>query len=348
MKEADLLKLANEVAKGRDFKLGECISKGEYYSPENIRSMVFEGTYDGSPAVLKVYDDPRLTDEGPALENFNKNFFRWNQSKLLQTPKLFAYKVITPKSGWLIMEKLPEGGNFLQSPIKEESRYRFLTVFLQYWSYAPKESHRPLSLAENLSSAEYHCFRISRWMELANQREAELMTLADKLPILEPEEFIPRYKKAMTLIREGFNFRSFRKMVWCAHGHFKPSQIYCLPISGRYYLTDFAHAKMYPPGYELALIIWADWLMAVDWRMDYSEWSRGLFRWIDAIDARAKDLEYGEALHELILFSLLERILGTILADVVATANRSREEKEARINLLYQAIDVIIKELRSE
>jgi len=37
---------------------------------------------------------------------------------------------------------------------------------------------------------------------------------------------------------------------------------------------------------------------------------------------------------------LIERILGTILADITAS-DKSREEKEKRINLLYQLFDEI-------
>ena len=69
-------------------------------------------------------------------------------------------------------------------------------------------------------------------------------------------------------------------MIWC-HGHFKPNEIYVVPKSNTYYLIDFAHTKMYPEGYELAFIIWSDHLMATDWKLDYSEWKRGIDEWVD-------------------------------------------------------------------
>lgn len=60
--------------------------------------------------------------------------------------------------------------------------------------------------------------------------------------VLKPQEFIPRYEKALKIIRQEF---SQRKMVWC-HGHFKPHEIFKVPDKDVYYLTDFAHSKMYP------------------------------------------------------------------------------------------------------
>jgi hypothetical protein len=40
---------------------------------------------------------------------------------------------------------------------------------------------------------------------------------------------------------------------------------------------------MYPEGYELGFIIWADWLMSADWKLSYKEWKEGIVEWIEEI-----------------------------------------------------------------
>jgi len=127
-------------------------------------------------------------------------------------------------------------------------------------------------------------------------------------------------------------------MIYC-HGHFKPSEIYKLS-KNKYYLLDFAHAKIYPEGYELAFMIWADWMMASDWRLNYGKWYQGIFDWIADFEPIAKELEI-EKFSSLIKVSLIERILGTILADVLAS-ERNDEEKRRRLSHLYKLLETLL------
>jgi hypothetical protein len=317
-----------EIAKKTGFVLGKEIYQGEYYSPDRIRNLIFEGQYQNKTAVLKVYDDPRLTDEPVAQDTFNKK----NKSKILRAPEVYNYEITSPKKGWLIMEKLPENGYFLKQPLDPKERKQFLELYLEYRKNSPSKPTRVLTLAENLPAHEFHTFRISRWFQLATDKEAELVMSGQK-PILKPKKFIPRFEKGLTLIRQEFKRR---KMVWC-HGHFKPHEIFKVSERGIYYLTDFAHSKMYPEGYEFGFIIWADWIMSANWRMTYPQWKKGIDEWLAEFQWLAKKLKI-KRFQSLMKASLVERSLGTILADICAT-DRPAEEKRKRISLLYQFLD---------
>jgi len=325
--ENKLDNLAKYITKKNNFKIDKKIYQAYYYSKENLRNVIYSGIYKNKPAVLKIYDDFRNTDEPISLNNFNKI----NKSKTLIAPKLYKYKLLSAKKGWLIMEKLPEKAKFFKSPLGQKERKEFLKLYLEYRKNFPQRPTRKLSLVENLPADKYHTFRINRWLQLANDKEIKI-----KNSTLKPEQFIPRFEKAIEIISKEFGNR---KMVWC-HGHFKPKEIF-KTNDNLYYLTDFAHTKLYPEGYELAFIIWADYLMAENWGLSYNIWKQGIFSWIEDVEIIAKELKIKEY-QSLIRASLIERIIGTILADVCAS-DRPKLEKNKRLKLLYNLFDDLVK-----
>lgn len=317
MKKIDLRTFAKKECKKAGFKISKKIYQGEYYSKDNIRNIIYSGIYKNKPAVIKIYDDPRITDEPISLNNFHKN----NKSKLIIAPKLYNYKIFTPNKGWLIIEKLPNNGNFYNSPLKPSQRSEFLKLYLEYRENFPNKPTRKLTLAENLNSAQFHVFRINRWFELANNKELERTTKKQK--VILDNNFIKLYNFAINLITKEFKFR---KMVWC-HGHFKPKEIFKSPDQNFYYLTDFAHTHLYPQGYELAFIIWADWFMTASWKTKYSEWKKGVDAWYNECIKILKTQKIKNP-NNLMKASLAERIIGSILADITASDRPIREQTE--------------------
>ncbi len=332
MPKSNLEIWGEEVAGKNNFVIEKKIYQGEYYSARKIRNVIFSGIYKNNPAVLKVYDDPRLSDEATSLEKFNKQ----NKSKILKAPKLFACQKISVHKGWLIMEKL-SNGKFFKPPLDKNEKEEFLNIYLEYLKNFPLAPFRKLTFIENLPANKFHLFRIYRWLELSDNKEAEQVILKNNQPILIPDKFIPRFEKGCEIIYHEFQKR---KMIWC-HGHFKPKEIFKVKDKKQYYLTDFAHSKMYPEGYELAFIIWADCLMGEDYHKKYSEWKKGIDEWMNMFQKLNKDVLKIKKFSALMRASLIERILGTILADIAAT-DRPKEEKKKRIKLLYQLFDELI------
>lgn len=321
-----------EIAGKNNFVIEKKIYQGEYYSVGKIRNVIFSGIYKNNPAVLKVYDDPRMTDEAISHKKFNEQ----NKSKILKAPKLYASQRISIYKGWLIMEKL-SNGEFFQPPLDKNEKEEFLNIYFEYRKNFPLTPFRKLTLFENLSANKSHLFRINRWFELANNKEAEEIIVKNNQPILIPDEFIPRHEKGCAIIDKEFQKR---KMIWC-HGHFKPKEIFKTKDKKQYWLTDFAHSKMCPEGYELAFIIWADCLMGEDYHKKYSEWKKGIDEWMDMFEKLNKNYLKIDNFSSLMKAGLIERILGTILADITAT-DRPRKEKKKRIKLLYQLFDELI------
>ncbi len=315
---------AQQVADQQGFHIQETLSLGIYYAKDNIRNVVLGGTFQGKPAVLKVYDDPRETDEPTAL----RAFLTHNTSERVIAPALYAFGIQTPHSGWLIMERLPEAGAFFRAPLDDRSRQEFLDVYQEYRTHFPTTPHRPLTETEKLPPAVLHKKRIDTWREMAH----DVTTQTDS--VIPHTEMEKRYKIAIAYIEKEF---AHREKIWC-HGHFKPQEIFKAP-SGVYYLTDFAHNHLLPEGYEYGFIIWADWFMAGDWRLPFVQWKKPVDAWLSAVRPVAES--FGETRFDaLMIGSLSERILGTLYADI-GLSDIPREEKEARTQLLFQLFDAL-------
>lgn len=324
---------AQQVAKAQGFTLKVLLQEGLYYDENNVRNGVWAGVYNNKPAVLKVYDETvRLTDEPRALAAFHQS----NTNPHLKAPALYASEMLTSKKGWLIMEHLPPEGSFFTSPLSRADRQTFVTVFANYRLNFPIQPSRTLTLGESLPPDEFHCLRIGRWFELATNKE-EQRKLEGEKTVIDQQTFIPLYVKALTALRREF---SHRAMIW-SHGHFKPKDLYHLPNSSPCYLTDFAHTRLLPEGYEMALVIWADWMMAADWRLDYAAWKGGIDAWIALFKPVASELSIIDY-EALMTASLIERTLGSLLADVAAT-NRPRPEQEARTAHLMHLLQDLLQ-----
>jgi len=318
---------AQRIAKENNFALDRFLYEADYYTKDKPRNVIYDGVFEGQKAILKVYQDPRITDEPVSLAAFNKS----NTSEILKAPQVYAHKIETPHQGWMIVEKLPESGRFFSSPLTEKDREEFLKIFLELKNNFPQKPTRQLRLAEHLPPADFNIGRINRWFELAHNKEAESIHKA-----LEPSELIPRYTKALEIIREEFKHRDKE---WI-HGHFKPAELYKVSDT-EYYLLDFAHTHLFPEGHELGFMIWADCLMnGADYSLSYQDWEQKVLDWVEILAPIAKTLKY-KNYQQLIRASLIERILGTILADIGATDMAIKDKKD-QLDYLYRLLDRFI------
>jgi len=315
---------AKKISKENQFKINKKIYQAYSVYLKRFRNAIYDGYYNGQPAILKIYDEERINDEPIALKYYNSI----NNSKILLAPKLYKYKILSSTRGWLIMEKI--NGKLFKSPLNQKQRQEFLNLYLIYRQMFPEKSYKNLTLTEKLRADEFHIFRLNKWLKMATEKQAE-----DKLEIIKGNEFLPRYRKVIN--STGQKFKN-RKMIFC-HGHFKPKEIFKIN-NNKYYISDFGHTKMYPEGYELAFIIWADYLVPGNWKLNYSQWKQGVENWIRDLEPVAQKFKI-KNYKKLIKISLAERVLGAILADVRAT-DKPKLEKIKRIKLLYKLIDDLI------
>jgi hypothetical protein len=236
------------------------------------------------------------------------------------------------------MEKLPENATRFENQLSPEQRTEFLNLFLEYRQNFPTENPNAISLGEYLNSTNFHLFRLAKWFELANHQNNNFYQNYHQ-HLTDPKILTKKLQHSLSLIREVF---LERPMIW-SHGHFKNHELFKVSDQ-KYYLIDFAHTKMYPQGYELAFIIWADYLMSDNWQSLASQaWLDGVIDWLKETTKIAKQLGYTKP-QQLMQGALLERTWGTILADVLA-AEKPLEEKKRRLHLLYQLVDYLIAEI---
>lgn len=306
------------------------LKQGNYYSKELVRSQVYSCEYQDKPAILKVYDDPRGNDEAAAM----KAFHEYNTSEIIHCPKLLESDQLSSQKGWLLMEPMPSAA----TAVDHNNRQELLKVFFEYRLNFPEKSPLPLKLAEHLNSANFHLFRINRWLELANHKDADHLIETGQ-HLTDPVLLSQKLQYSLNLLREVF---IDRPMIW-SHGIFNRNKIFKISDQ-EYWLLDFGHTKLFPQGYELGLIIWADYIMSNNWRESTTHsWLEGIEKWCKEILPIAKKLKY--PLPEKLLWGcLLERAWGTILADIISS-EMPLEEKTARLKFLYALVELCIEKL---
>jgi hypothetical protein len=296
MKYDEIKSWAEQIAREQGFNIEKEIYRGTYYQKSNIRNIIFSGIFDSKRAVLKAFHDPRFTNEVEA----HRAFLASNTSSILTAPQLYASKKLDDHRGWLIMEELRDG-EFLQAPLSHKERKEFLRLYQEYRTHFPKQAHRDLLETEKLTADEFHQERFFKWKNHFKETDA-----ARTHPVSSVE--------IENLINETENFilKTYRglPLEW-THSHFKPQELFH-SNNGKWYLTDFAHTRMSPIGYELAFIIWADQIMTNPPNQSYAQWKSGIEEWSELM----KELRNEQKISDQVFrAALAERMLGSILMD---------------------------------
>lgn len=325
--QASLDEWAHDVIARHDLELIEEIRRTTYDFSDQLRNIVFEVRYEGRPAVLKIYDDELINVEADSLQQFHAT----NRSSFLTAPELYLHEIVSLTSGWLVIEKLPDGGRFLESPLAPRTRERFIEAFLEYRANFPREPNRPLALAEAQDAFQFHNFRLVSSLQKASIRERE-RTFAEQDAVLERSEFMPRMSAVLHALRSVFDGEPLH---W-GHGHFKPADVYEYPGGARWALTDFGHTKMLPDGYEEAFAVWWD-RMIIGVETDFDRWRDEIDAWVHGFVGRRPHLD-----HTMMSASLLERAVASILESVVMEQDMDDEERKWRLEHHYRLIDELL------
>ena len=115
-----------------------------------------------------------------------------------------------------------------------------------------------IALAEGQDAYRFYSVRTMQGLANASAREQQ-RAFAGEPAVLEPEELLPRLEATLDHIRAVCKGRELH---W-GHGHFKPADLFAY-CDGRFAITDFGHTKMLPDGFEEALAIWWDQLIATE------------------------------------------------------------------------------------
>jgi len=314
---------AQDISRQHQLEIRTELRRTTHDLSDRLRNLIWEVTYQGRPAVLKVYDDDVANVEAESLRAFQER----NRSTFLTCPELYLWETVSLTKGWLLIEKLPDQGRFLESPLPASERQLFVQLFCEYRDNFPRTPNRPLALAESQDAFRFHAFRLMQALETASTREQQ-RAFDGEPPVLERDELLPRIDAAITRLEQVFTGRGLH---W-GHGHFKPDDVYEFAGARRWAITDFGHTKMLPEGYEPALVIWWDQLIAAPaanyghWRSEIDDWAR-----------RFRDAE-PQLDVETLSASLLERSLAAVLGSIAIEDDLGPDQRD-RLRLHYQLID---------
>ncbi len=325
------------VARENGFSLGAKISE-RLNDDGTLRNRIYDGFFDGKPAVLKIYDESEPTFEPLDLMQFVAN----STSNSLFAPKVFKYAMITVKRGWIIMEHLPQGGKFFDVPLQPQRRQDFITILMEHKKHFPAKPNHEVPPIQQLPPHEFHKARIDGWMNIASQRDQE--RIAQKLePLFVKEELLPRCKKGLEIIEQEFRHR---KSFW-SHALIKHHEVYSA-ANGTFWLLDFGHCKFVPEGYAEAMIIWYDVMMFMKPNTPLYSHLENIQEWFDLFERHQEDLGR-ENMPQLLRASLLERIFGMMFADLTQKDLLVRNEEDfakrkVLLKHLYDILDVMVSE----
>ena len=323
MSELPLDEWARDICARHDLRRVDELRRSTHDLSDRLRNLVWEVEREGRPAVLKVYDDDVVNVEAESMRAFHDA----NRSPVLTAPELYLSETVSLTKGWLLIERLPIDGRFLESPLAVAQRERFVELYCEYRRNFPRRPNRPLALAEAQDAYRFHSFRTMQALETASTREQQ-RAFAGEPAVLQHDELLPRLEAAMDRVRAVFKGRELR---W-GHGHFKPADLFEYP-DGRWAITDFGHTKMLPEGYEEALAIWWD-QMIMGPSGDYESWRADIDGWAACFLDAEPELD-----RELLSAGLLERALTTLLESIALEDDMAPDERRRRLELHYRLID---------
>lgn len=312
---------------GNRLKLGDPIYRGEFYEAGRVRNMIFSCLLDDQPCVLKVVNDPRTSAslEGLIMNNF-ANFESSDASGLnLSVPKVHAFNRVDENRGWLVMERLPEGVRNIANELSVKKKIEtYVGLYQMYRNSFPTAVPAELSkYFVEVDNATFVQTRFRKWRKLmqirADKVGGEYADYAKEVIDLFAGEIF-----GATVLSEINDIES----VFC-HGHFKPAEL-LTNNKQDWWLIDFAHCKTYYSTYEPAFFIWSEVMMQGDYSKPYDEWRADMKSWASAFTSAS---EIPNAKRKLEV-GLLERIVGTLYADIWGSDQGDFEEKKLRSDYL--------------
>lgn len=289
------------------------IYAGDYYSPSKVRSVVYTGFRDGAPVVLKVWCEPRGSQEPRYLERFLRVV--GTSHPVFMAPALLGYHIITPHYGWMLMQPINTSLHVYTEPASMQAKLTMLELWRSYRNIFPQMEFTAPT-ADQVWAIYYA--RFMNWIRMA--REAG--HLRDGW-----------YKTCYELVPRALKVIHGMPVVW-AHGHFMNSQLFRQP-DGRIALTDFAHCRFLPEYHEVALIIW-QFFMDNGMQLQWHEVRAHLLEWVDAATKAGVPLPTLRAL-------LYDRFIGAVCADIGARNHppEVREHLLAIWNAVLTQVDVL-------
>lgn len=341
------------------FKMTKVIDRGYFYTKDRPRSITVLGECEGQPAVFKAYDDPRPCEEAGA-----QRLFGWLCSgypNVIRTPRLMRHRHLSLHKGWYVQERIPPTYTALRprsyrTPLTPEERLEYLARFRCYrqglrsdWLPDHEEAQtlpRHLGGRQQLPAAFYRS-RFHKWQAAAYLECARALL---------SEKPWPEFGRTSRAVNEGI--AAVCKAVeevpneW-GHHHLSAAQLFSNWESPDElsYVINFRHVGQRPLGYDVAFAtIWCDVLMIPESYESLRTLKARVTAWVEDIDRTFEPLGVRNPLpRELVDVTILERCLGTLLADVTASDDpvaSKRRRVEVLVPYIEELTNRVVKQRR--
>lgn len=299
------------VTQKTGFQVEKEIARGTIYSRTKVGSILYSGTYQGSPAVLKLQSLQPETDEATLIEQFAAQ----NTSQLVRGPKIFVHEPWQAARcyGFMIMEHLTAPRIFKMPFASEEEMHMFARFYQEYRTQAVTQPWMQVLTNDTLA---FSVHRVDNWRKISES--VGRLSLQDYAPYL--MRFYPLAVWHMPSIPMVFS-----------HGHLTANDIY-VEENGTFVLLSNIYWSHRPQWYDLAFNVWACWQAIRDPAYTFAQLVEYTEQWLDTYKAMPV-VQTDDDFDRKITIMLLERTMGAILTDL--GANDFYEVAENQIYLRH-------------
>lgn len=304
-----------EIAAETGFIVDKEISRGVIYDKDKVGSIIYSGMWYRRPSVLKIQLLKLRIDEGKIIDHLFHN----RRNKLVRPPKLYRYSFWNESHGYgyTIMEKIEAPKIFEMPSATAEQMADFCRFYGAYRTslFSATWIHPTWMVECRIKNAwDYTKPRVENWKNICQSKGR-----------LEEQDYLPFYQEFMALGPEIFSGLT----VIFSHGHLTANDIHKMP-DGSYVLTSNLLWGYRPQWYDLAFNVWSCLLHIRDTKYTFEKMLEYINQWL-AHYRQIPLIQKDKGFEKKILANLLERVIGSILADLGANDLFAKKE-----NVKYQ------------
>jgi len=141
---------------------------GQIYQPDKVGSLIYQGKYQGKPAVLKIQGMPLAINEIDIIEAFN----RQNKSHTIRLPEIYRSSQWNKDDGYnfLIMESVSRRHIYRPPLATPEEREEFCDFYQEYKTNAITEPFLDQAEDENCA-VEFISKRVEKWAKIVDRQK---------------------------------------------------------------------------------------------------------------------------------------------------------------------------------
>jgi hypothetical protein len=287
-------RVLRDISRKTQFHVEKEIFRGQIYDKNVVGSLIYRGTWEGKPAVLKIQGLHPEIDEIDIIEKFN----RQNRSAKIRLPRLYLGSRWNARDGYgfLLLEYVVAPKIYQPPFANREQQRSFCAFYQEYKARCVRTSLFPPEPSET-SSLVFTTQRVSHWTKVAHAK-GDLTNDGIRLT----ETFLTLAGRHLPSIPMEF-----------MHGHLTYDDIFQVS-ENEYVLMSNLFWSYRPANYDAAFHLWAG-IKSIRTKPSVDRVKRYLHQWLIEykklpIIKRGSDFERS--------FSLMmaERCLGAFLIDI--------------------------------